>query len=250
MIQQLRQEWTDLGISRFLVIAYVRSPSAMYRSALQQHARLSTNLRRFRPDRWTYRFRQRLEAWHQLFADQLFVRPFDRPQLHQGCVVADLRQTIHAALPDLPPIPFRPASTAINESVTAEELIAMQEWMQRTPSQSADGSLRRSRALWKQWSRLSRLRAAQQVSGTPVTLDPAVDQLIQRRHQDDLDWLASRFGVQLPAPKLGGSTASARAGAEPWPDSLEAADVLDGQLQDPWLTMVRSSLSSCRLPRD
>jgi hypothetical protein len=248
LIEQLRRDWTELGITRFLVIAYVRSPVSFYRSVLQQHARLSTGFRRFRPHCWRYRLRQRLEAWHQVFGDDLIVRPFDRPQLHESCVVQDLQQTIHRALPNHSRLPVGCLSAAVNESVSAEELIAMQEWMQRFPSQTTDGSLRRSQALWRQWQRLRRLRAGG--CGTAVTLTSTVEQMIQARHQADLDWLASNFSVHLPGSEVANSDFAADPPLETWPEPVSLRDLLNLNLDEPWLEQVRGDLARRSLPRE
>lgn len=243
LIEQLRLDLTELGITRFLVIAYVRSPASFYRSALQQHARLSTSFRRFQPQRWRYRIRQRLEAWRLVFGDALIVRPFDRDQLQQGCVVQDLQQTIHRALPDQCRLPLGPVRAPVNESVSAEELIAMQEWMQRFPARSAGGSVRRSKALWRQWNRLGRHRVAG--CGTAVTLDPGVELAIQARHQPDLDWLASNFAVHLEGSASGTSAPADFSPPERWAEPIALKDLLDLHLEESWLATLRTDLA-CR----
>jgi hypothetical protein len=248
LIEQLRRDWIDLGIDRFQVIAYVRSPSAFFRSALQQHARLSTSFRRFRPHRWRYRIRQRLEAWQQVFGDALVVRPFDRTQLHQGCVVRDLQQTVQRALPDHSPLPAAPVQAAVNESVSAEELLAMQEWMLRFPAHTADGSLRRSKALWRQWQRLKRCRGDGR--GTAVILDPAVEHMIQSRHQADLDWLASSFAVHLEGSDSVHSEPAELPPLDRWPEPIALEDLLDLRLDEPWLHTLRAELARRSLPRE
>jgi hypothetical protein len=245
-IQQLRRDCLELGVRRFLVIAYVRSPVALYRSALQQHAKLSTQFRRFRPQRWSYRFRARLEAWQEAFPDALVVRPYDRDQLHQCCVVQDLRHTIQQSLADAPPLSLKPLRSAVNESVSVEELMAMQELMHRCPPASQEGSLRRSRALWRQWARLRRLRAG--VKGSAVRLDPAVEQLILQRHQSDLDWLATTYGVQLGHAAAASNTGELHRHGE-WSEDLSLHDLLDVQPQQEWLDELRDTLQRCSLPR-
>ena len=246
-IHQLRRDCLQLGVSSFLVIAYVRSPVAFYRSALQQHAKLSTQFRRFRPQRWSYRFRARLEAWQEVFPEALVVRPYDRDQLHRRCVVQDLQYTIQESLADAPSLSLKPLRAAVNESVSAEELIAMQELMQRCPSASQEGSLRRSRALWRQWARLRHLRAG--VRGSAVHLDPAVEQLILERHQSDLDWLSTTFGVQLGHAAAAEDMAGDLHRCREWSEDLSLHDLLDVQLQQAWLEELRAALQPCSLPR-
>lgn len=248
LIEQLRLDWIDLGITRFVVIAYVRSPASFYRSALQQHARLSTSFRRFRPQRWRYRIRQRLEAWHQVFGDALIVRPFDRDQLQQGCVVQDLQETVHRALPEHSRLPVSPVQAAVNEAVRAEELLAMQEWMQRFPARSADGSVHRSKALWRQWQRLKRRRG--DGCGTAVTLDLMVEHVIQVRHQADLDWLASSFSVHLEGADSETSGLVDFPPPERWHEAIALRDLLDLHLDEPWLELLRAELARRSLPQE
>ena len=247
-IDQLRRDLMAIGVSRFVVVAYVRSPSSLYRSSLQQHARLSTAFRRFSPDRWSYRFRLRLEAWHQVFGDDLYVRPFDRQQLHQGCVVKDLRQTIHQVCPELEPLPVSIRDKAVNESVSFEELLGMQEFMQRFPAKSEDGSVRRSRVLWRHWRRLEQLRVGSAVS--PVVIHPAVERVIQQRHQADLDWLMDAFGVHLSGPDSSGLDLPSVLTSAEESGAVALADLLEMRTAEPWLETVRARLSRCTLPRD
>lgn len=250
LIEQLRRDWLALGVSRFLVVAYVRSPIALYRSALQQHAKLSSNWRRFRPHRWTYRFRQRLEAWRHVFGADLIVRPFDRSQLYRGCVVQDLAHTIHTSLVDHPPVPVARGQMAVNESVSVEELMAMQELMRRCPAQSGDGSLRRSEVLWALWKRLGRLQSEGGGLGTPVALQPRVEDVIQLRHQADLDWLSETFAVHLPGLDSACLSVASDGTADGWSDDLSLADLLQLDVQQPWLERLRIELAGCTLPAD
>lgn len=250
LIDQLRRDVSDLGVTRCLVVAYVRSPVPFYRSALQQHAKLSTNFRWFRPQRWTYRFRQRLQAWRSVFGEALIVRPFDRAQLFHGCVVEDLRHTIGTQLAGFDRLPVAQVPSGVNESVSAEELIAMQELMQRYPAQSPDGSFSRSRALWANWRRLARVRVRDHAVGTPVAVAPAAESLIQSRHQADLEWLADTFGVRLPGPGTASMCPAVASPDERWPETVSLAELLDLHVQEPWLADLRSELSRCSLPAD
>ena len=183
-----------------------------------------------------------------MFGDALVVRPFDRSQLHQGCVVRDLQETVQRALPDHSCLPAASVQAAVNESVSAEELLAMQEWMRRFPAQSADGSLRRSKALWRQWQRLKRRH--RDGCGTAVTLDPTVEQVIQARHQADLDWLASSFAVHVKGPDSAHSAPADLPPLDCWPEPIALRDLLDLHLDEPWLETLRAELARRSLPRE
>lgn len=242
-LRRLRADLQGWGITRFLVVAYVREPVSLYGSALQQWARLSTNLQRFDPQRWRYELRQRLETWAAVFPDSLVVRPYDRVQLHQGCVVADLQELLRLHLSNLPALPPLQAVPAVNRSASSEELLAMQELMLRQPGDVAGASTERARALTRLWETLEH---QVQQQGTPIQVRPAVQALIRRRHQEDLDWLSAHYGLDLPEPAVShprGSELSA---------SIDQLCTLPGLLEDcgqpELLEALRARLSEVRLP--
>lgn len=198
-ILQLRRDFEALGVDRFRVIAYVRDPASLYGSALQQWARLSSDLRRFDPRQWRYELRRRLEAWGAVFGGDLVVRAFEREQLHEGCVVRDLQQQALTWLGrerwtlDL----TASITNRVNSSTTSETLFAMQGLMARQVAPTAAVSNRLSRELGRLWDRL---QAASSTAGTPIQLRPEVVSLIQSCHQADLDWLASPMVFASTSP--------------------------------------------------
>jgi len=110
-------------------------------------------------------------------------------------VVKDLQQQALAWLgQDRWPLELT-ASDPVNSSTTAEALFAMQALMARQAAPSAAISSRRSRELGRLWERMQ--ASADSRAGTPIRLRPEVVALIQRCHQDDLDWLASTHGVRF-----------------------------------------------------
>lgn len=243
-VQQLRADFEALGVSRFLVLAYVREPASLYGSALQQWARLSTDLQRFDPHSWRYELRRRLETWSAVFPGSLVVRPYHRPQLHQGCVVADLQQQLEQQLAELPGRPALHSVPAVNRSASSEELLAMQELMGRQPGSTAQAGASRARALTRLWDSLEQQLA--QTPGSPIQVRAAVQALIRSRHQSDLDWLAAEHGVQLPA-------AAAVAAAGAWPEqrppaSWTLADLLEANQQLQLLEQLRARLAGEQLP--
>ncbi|MBM5785636.1 MAG: hypothetical protein FJ076_12620 [Cyanobacteria bacterium K_DeepCast_35m_m1_288] len=242
-VQQLRADFEALGVTRFLVLAFVREPSSLYGSALQQWARLSTDLQRFDPYSWRYELRQRLETWSAVFADSLVVRPYHRSQLHQGCVVADLQQQLQQRLADLPGLPVLRMVPAVNRSFSTEELVAMHELMQRQPGGAAQASIARARALRRLWDDL-KLRL-QERQGSSIRVRVAVQTLIRRRHQADLDWLADQYGVWLS----GADEQVACCGPEPSGEGAWALlDLLEECRQPQLLEELRARLAQERLP--
>jgi hypothetical protein len=124
----------------------------------------------------------------------------------------------------------------------------MQEWMRRFPAQSADGSLRRSKALWRQWQRLKRRH--RDGCGTAVTLDPTVEQVIQARHQADLDWLSSSFAVHLGGSDSVYSEPAELPPLDRWSEPIALKDLLDLHVDEPWLEALRAELARRSLPRE
>jgi hypothetical protein len=226
-VAQLKAEFEAMGVDQFRVVAYVREPSAVYGSALQQWARLSTQLQRFDPHQWRYDLRKRLEAWASVFGDALVVRPFDRPQLPGGCVVADLQQQAAAWVGEPGwPLQLQPAP-AVNSSATTEELWAMQELMCDQPAQPAGSPALRTRELGRLWDQLAAITAVQ--PGSKIQLLPAVGHVIRTRHQADLEWLAQTYDVQFPDPQEGEPAFS----PSPHPVATEGSPALQDLLQSP-----------------
>lgn len=244
-IHALQRDVQELGVKRFLVIAYVRAPHLFYCSVLQQHARLSSSLRRFQPQRWRYRFRQRLEAWQQVFGAELVVRPYERAQLVRSCVVQDLLSTIQTHLPELPPLTPKLQRQAVNRSVCMEQLLVMQDWMRQQSPEGASGGLRRSRVLWRQWARLA--QSVESQAGTPIALDAEVAALIQQRHASDLEWLQSSFGIAFrDAPPLAAPSPTVR--EREWSDHLQLEDLLQPARNTALLQLLRHKLRGRSLP--
>lgn len=244
-IQQLREDCLKLGVQRFLVIAYVRTPESFYRSLVQQHARLSSSFRRFRPQRWRYRFRQRLESWKQVFGQDLLVRPFERTQLYQACVVQDLIVTIQQSLDDLPPLASASPPQALNASACMEELLVMQDWMRQHPAQRSAGGLKRSRALWRQWARLRATLNGQ--SGTPLVLQSDVLAVIRDRHAADLLWLEDTFGVAFHETAVPHSSSRVLTRTE-WSEAVELEELFEPVQDLLLLERLRQTLRGRSLP--
>jgi hypothetical protein len=194
-VARLRQDFEALGCQRFLVLAYVREPGSLYGSALQQWSRLSTDMKRFDPNRWRYELRRRLETWASVFGESLLVRPFERSQLQAGCMVRDLQQQVEHALPDLPSWPLLAVVPDVNRSATCEELVAMQALMVEAPEGSRQSSARAARAWITRWDELS--AHLPDGSGSSIRVRPEVLERVRARHREDLLWLAEHHGVSF-----------------------------------------------------
>lgn len=194
-VELLRQDFEALGCERFLVISYVREPGSLYGSALQQWSRLSTDLKRFDPFSWRYALRRRLETWASVFGESLIVRPFDRCQLVNGCVVRDFQVQIETALPTSMIWQSLPILPEVNRSATSEELVAMHRTMAESPQFATSVGQDAARSLTRLWDNLSRQISTS--SGSSIRVRPEVLAAVRDRHADDLVWLADQYGVQF-----------------------------------------------------
>lgn len=244
-VAALRRDFEALGVQRFLVVAYVREPAALYGSALQQWSRLSTELQRFDPSSWRYELRRRLDTWAAVFHDDLLVRPCDRAHLVQGSVVADLQQLLEQQLGADSGLPSLPAVPVVNGSASTEELVAMQELMLRQPGGAGSAGGRRAQALTRLWEALAQTTREQ--PGSRIRVKPAVQALIRQRHQADLDWLEAQHGLVLPpSPEL--LAAGADADRPLAGTSLTLADLLEAPQQPELLERLRRRLAAETLP--
>lgn len=194
-VEALRRDFEDLGCNRFLVVAYVREPGSLYGSALQQWSRLSTNLQRFDPLVWRYELRQRLQTWNFVFGESLVVRPFERGQLPDGCVVRDFQNQFVHGLADLPGWPDLTPVADVNRSATTEELLAMHTKMAHDVNPAQQSWAHIASSLTRHWDELK--TRTEDKSGTRIRVRAEVLHLIRQRHWDDLCWLADRYGVQF-----------------------------------------------------
>ena len=194
-VELLRHDFEALGCDRFVVIGYVREPGSLYGSALQQWSRLSTDLKRFDPFSWRYALRRRLETWASVFGESLIVRPFERSQLVNGCVVRDFQTQIETALPTSMIWQSLPVLPEVNRSATSEELVAMQRIMAESPQFAASVAQDAARALTRLWDNLS--TQVSRSSGSSILVRPEVLAVVRDRHADDLAWLADQYGLQF-----------------------------------------------------
>lgn len=193
-IYRLRREFESLGVTRFLIVAYIREPVSMYASALQQWARMSTNLDRFNPDIWRYEFRKRLSAWADVFGSDLVVRPLIRTQLHGQSVVTDLHQSVDNNLGTSSGFPVLSSCAEANLSQPLEALLAVHELLSRYPG--AEKHSQNVRSLNRLWKQLNELRIGSGEQSMSVRSD--LCQKVFLRHRDDLSWLSAHWGISFP----------------------------------------------------
>jgi len=199
-ILRLKADFQSYGIKRFIVISYVRHPSSLYGSALQQWSRLSSDLSRFLPAAWRYRFRDSISDWRTVFERDLVIRPFEPSQLFSGSVVSDLNLSVSQRISLSPGFPDLIDTKSINTSACVEMLLALHEVMRATEDSSARLGGIPVHALQRIWRRFSTLSINFQ--GSPVTVKPEIQGLIARRHQEDLEWLRESCFIRFDSDYL------------------------------------------------
>lgn len=194
-IRQLKADLLGHGIGDFRIVCYVREPAAHYLSDLQEFLKNNTDLRRFLPQSYRYRFRETLQRWEAEFPGQLSVCAFERTAFPQGNVIRDFNGRIDAFFGTVQP--DAPAFTR-NESLCNLALFALHRRLRQVPALdlSADG-YRRRRALREALAAGARRMAA----GRPArsVLHPSVARYVNRAHGADLEWLAGEYGIRFAA---------------------------------------------------
>lgn len=193
-IRRLKTDLVGHGIGDFRIVCYVREPAAHYLSDLQEFLKNNTDLRRFLPQSYRYRFRATLQRWEAAFPGQLSVHAFERTAFPQGNVIHDFNRRIDGFFGTVQP--EAPAFTR-NESLCNLALFALHHRLRQVPAldRSADG-YRRRRALREALDAGARRMTSQPARST---LHPSVARYVNRAHGEDLTWLAAEYGIRFAA---------------------------------------------------
>ncbi|MBT8491179.1 MAG: hypothetical protein KJN62_09020 [Deltaproteobacteria bacterium] len=113
-----------IPFSRIHAIAYIRCPQSMYLSLMQQRIKASHTLRE--PSGWTRNEVGHLRKWRDYVGNEnLYVNLFDKRSLHSGCVVQDFQETLSKIVKENISVL---ESVMVNESLSAEQMIILQEF--------------------------------------------------------------------------------------------------------------------------
>jgi len=186
-IRALAADLERHGVEKVQVLVYVRDPASMYVSAIQQSLRAAHRFTS--PGRYKYGFRWAIERWDEVFPGLVRVRPFERSQLVDGCVVRDFFSIAGGFLGnDFSGI----GVVRRNESLSAEAVYVMQRYRQEFHPDADDVFLPGSNLILKQ------LAAAQsKVVTSKLELLPRIRRHILKRHEEDLRWLADIHGIRF-----------------------------------------------------
>jgi hypothetical protein len=165
------------------VLAYIRQPSKLYASAVQQELKLSG---RFRPPA-PLTVRPQIEAWSAAFPGAVTVAAYDREALVGGDIVTDFLARA------LPGAPVRLEHVAArNETISAEAMAVLQDVNRRWYCGFDDRPASGKRALLYQLKELDR----SDPSASRPRLHPAVAEYLDRSSVDLL-WLRDAHGVRF-----------------------------------------------------
>lgn len=197
-IRRLKADLVGHGIGDFRIVCYVREPAGHYLSDLQEFLKNNTDLRRFLPQAYRYRFRETLQRWEAEFPGQLAVRAFERTAFPQGNVIRDFHSLIDGFFGTV-----QPAGPELNrnESLCNPALFAMHHILRQVPAldRSAAG-YRRRRALREALDAGARRMAERPARSA---LHPSVARYVNQAHGEDLQWLAAEYGVRFTAAEDG-----------------------------------------------
>lgn len=168
------------------VVAYVRRPSDLYLSAIQQELRGSGILRLPQP----MPYREVLESYRAVFGDRLQIAAYDRDAFPNRDIVGDF--TSHF-VPEIGDRVAVASGTNINVSSSAEIMALMQDFNLAT--QSAKGPVvdKRPSAIE---SLLRVLASKYQLESGRASLRPDIKSYVDSVSTDML-WLRDEFGVRV-----------------------------------------------------
>ena len=184
-ILALKSDLEDVGFTQFLILCYVRDPVSYFKSVLQQQMKASYTP--LNPIRFHYTFRGCIELYSDLFDDNIIVQAYDNT-LYQGCVIQDFLMHAEEFFNTLP---FRVETKNTNRSLSAEALFILQKYRELYDFDMENIFTSKSRALLEA---LSKLPAP---ITTKIILQQGVDQIIIRRHKEDVDWLKTNYKISF-----------------------------------------------------
>lgn len=170
------------------VVVYLRHPASHWVARAQQSVKLSWAITR--PRAYKLLYRERLSAYVDVFGAVAPVA-FDPLVLSDGDVVSDFL-TRH--IPDGPDIYRQIEVQNANDSMSAEAMCIMQGFWRHAELFGADT---RSKTAVTIRQTLDRIAAHH--PQTKPSIDPGIEAALAGNHDDDLTWLAERYGLEFPS---------------------------------------------------
>jgi hypothetical protein len=187
-IVRFRGDLESLGFNEFYIALYIREPADFYLSRSQE--RLKHPAYREKPVTdpfsFRYRFRSFAEDWEKVFPGRVIVRCHRRSASYDA--ISDFSNLMKGCLG----IGLPPAAARRNESVSAEAMVVLQHFRE-TVGTDAGGF---------EFPGLYRLvdflvKSNGYLPQTKPNLKASVAQLIRAIHRSDMEFIGSRYGVDL-----------------------------------------------------
>ena len=178
----LADVFTDIEVA-----AYLRHPASYYLSLAQQKIKASYAISA--PSKYHLELEPCLTRHLAVFDGRVRVRAFDRRILDGGCIVRDFLRTF---VPGGDELANEIVVANVNESMSAEAMCIMQRLRRHGWPDENDVFAQES-------NRVMRILNASntQLPQTQARLKPGISAAISRTHQDQLDWLQDRFGLEF-----------------------------------------------------
>lgn len=185
--------WVNPKADEVHAIAYVREPSAMYLSSVQQI--LKGNHHYVRPEKYLRRVDRKIMQWHdQMGADNFTLRLFDRNALVAGDAVADFS----AYLSRLTSKTINLVEQHSNSSMTAEQMQVMQTYRRQVLKNVAGTVVGRSTLLARMFAEMNDIRRI----GNRPQLAAQAEAVVGQANRPVVEALNARF-PSLAMPEVG-----------------------------------------------
>lgn len=188
-ILDLRNDLSRAGIENTKIVLYIRNPADYYLSAVQQILKASKRIRP--PAEFRYNYKSIIENWRDVFPGAILVRPFDRSELYQNCVVQDFLHILSKEL-DVVDLPQKLDVIETNQSISAEAMLILQQYRHLFYPDSDDVFKEDSSKLVKLLE-----RSRENIYQTPPELKKNIRNMILNNHIDILEWLKDSYDISF-----------------------------------------------------
>lgn len=212
---RLATDFANHGVTRARVLMYVREPSSLYLSMVQQRLKSAHHFKR--PSQFRYPFIRTLDVWSSVY-DDIVVRPYVRDRLVDQDVVRDF--LAEAARFFEQPIDQKSVKeVSTNTSLSAEAMLVLERYRKlfhrdqdNVPKPDSNKLLALLEAL------------ADVIPQNRPKLVAGAARVIHERHAGQLDALRTRFGVDLDPGEGFGTAAWTDDASTTLEDILEVVD--------------------------
>ena len=175
----------ELGSPEVNIIVYVRDPLAYYSSMLQQNCKASALL--IDPSTFYYNFKGLIKLWENVFRKKIFVRPFKKELLFNGCVVNDFCRLVSKVFSIEEPV-LKVVSH--NQSMSLESLSILVAYRELFYSD-------KDNIFTEDTNRFLNILSSGNLidNNTSLILKNEIKTIIYKKHKEDLFWLKDKYDI-------------------------------------------------------